>query len=229
MRVVLLSLVLLALVAGAAGCGDDGGDSASETTTETTTETGEGTTGEGCESIPSPPVRDPEQREAPTEPLDTDKSHALVVETNCGTFTIGLDLKTAPNTSASLVALARDGYFDNTTFHRIVPLFVIQGGDPTGSGAGGPGYSTVDVPPPNARYTRGVVAMAKTSAEPPGTAGSQFFVVTADTTQLTPEYAIVGKVTEGIEVVELIGELGDPTTEAPILPVIIQSMTVSES
>ena len=121
----------------------------------------------------------------------------LVVETNCGSFTIELDQKTAPKTSASLVSLAESGFFDSTTFHRVVPGFVIQGGDPTGTGTGGPGYNTVDVPPADATYTKGVVAMAKTGAEAPGTSGSQFFVVTGADVGLPPEYAIVGKVTEG--------------------------------
>jgi len=89
----------------------------------------------------------------------------LVVETSCGDFEITLDQEQAPDTAASCVALANAGFFDDTIFHRAVPDFVIQGGDPTGTGSGGPGYSTVDVPPSNAAYTRGVVAMAKTAAE----------------------------------------------------------------
>ena len=84
------------------------------------------------------------------------------------TFTIRLDPEKAPKTAASLVALAEAGFFDGTTFHRVVPGFVIQGGDPTGTGTGGPGYQTVDAPPQTAAYTRGVVAMAKAAAEPPG-------------------------------------------------------------
>ena len=79
-------------------------------------------------------------------PLDPEKPYDLVVKTNCGTFTITLDQAGAPATSASLVALASDGFYDNTIFHRIVPGFVIQGGDPTQTGSGGPGYKTVDVP-----------------------------------------------------------------------------------
>ncbi len=100
------------------------------------------------------------------------------METSCGSFTIRLDQKTAPNTAASFASLTEKGFYDGTVFHRIVPGFVIQGGDPTGTGTGGPGYSVVDKPPENAKYTRGVVAMAKTGDEPPGTAGSQFYVVT---------------------------------------------------
>ena len=88
--------------------------------------------------------------------------------------------KITPATSASLVSLANAGFYDETIFHRIVPGFVIQGGDPTQTGSGGPGYQTVDVPASDAAYTKGVVAMAKTSTEAPGTSGSQFFVVSGD-------------------------------------------------
>jgi len=152
-----------------------------------------------------------------------------VVDTNCGSFTITLDVKGAPKTTASLVALAEDGFFDDLTFHRIVPGFVIQGGDPTGTGTGGPGYTTVDVPPPGAGYTKGVVAMAKGGIDPPGSSGSQFFVVTADDAGLPPDYAIVGEVTEGLGVVETIGTLGDPATEQPLEPVVIEKITVETS
>ena len=105
---------------------------------------------------------------------------------------------------------------------------MIQGGDPTASGTGGPGYSTRDEPPAGAAYTKGVVAMAKTGHEPPGTAGSQFYVVTGEDAGLPPEYAILGKVTEGLEVVERIGELGDPTTEEPTQPVVVERARVRE-
>lgn len=211
MRGVLLATVLLAL---ASGCGGSDEPSAS---------------GNGeCESVEAPAPRDPETREAPTEPLASGTSYALVFETTCGTFTVGLDPKLAPHTAASLVALARDGYFDDTLFHRIAPGFVIQGGDPTQSGGGGPGYSTLDVPPSDARYVRGVVAMAKTQLEPPGTAGSQFFVVTADEAPLPPEYAIVGEITDGSDVVERIGVLGD-ASEQPTQPVVIRGVTITES
>jgi peptidyl-prolyl cis-trans isomerase B (cyclophilin B) len=158
--------------------------------------------------------------------LNPAKTYALVFQTNCGSFTVTLSPKTAPNTTASLVSLAKRGFFTDTFFHRIVPGFVIQGGDPTGSGTGGPGYQTVDKPPKNARYTHGVVAMAKGGAEPPGTSGSQFFVVTAADAQLPPDYAIVGKVTEGIAEVDRIGKLGDPTTEQPKQAVVVSRVRV---
>ena len=149
------------------------------------------------------------------------------MQTNCGSFTIDLAVKTAPATTASFVSLVRKGFYDNTIFHRIVPGFIIQGGDPTASGLGGPGYSTVDKPPPTARYTLGTVAMAKTQAEPDGTSGSQFFIVTAQDAQLPPQYAIVGEVKDGLDTVTKIGELGDASTEQPTEIVEIQKATVS--
>jgi cyclophilin family peptidyl-prolyl cis-trans isomerase len=105
---------------------------------------------------------------------------------------------------------------------------VIQGGDPTQSGSGGPGYSTVDVPASDAAYTRGVVAMAKSGVEAPGTAGSQFFVVTGEDAGLPPEYAIVGEVTAGLDTVERIDALGIGDGP-PSQPVVVSSVTVGES
>ena len=122
-----------------------------------------------------------------------------------------------------------DGYFDDTIFHRIVPGFVIQGGDPTGKGSGGPGYTTVEPPPAGTSYVKYMVAMAKTASEPPGAAGSQFFVVTAPDAQLTADYAVLGKVTDGKDVVDRIGKLGDPSTQAPTRSVVIQKMSVETS
>jgi peptidyl-prolyl cis-trans isomerase B (cyclophilin B) len=229
MRAFVLALVLLTLVA--AGCGgDDNGDAAPDTTDTTeTTETTETTGGAGeCESVDLPDARGPEKREKPTEPLPAGTTYSLVFETNCGSFTVELDTELAPNTAPSLVKLAEEGFFDNTIFHRIVTNFVIQGGDPTQTQAGGPGYSTVDPPPRNFQYVTGTVAMAKTGAEPVGTARSQFFVLTTDESGLPAEYAVVGKVTAGIDVVELIGTLGD-VLERPTQPVVISSVTVTRS
>ena len=161
--------------------------------------------------------------------LDADKTYRLVFQTTCGDFTVTLDQKTSPNATGSLVSLAQRGFFDDTFFHRIVPGFVIQGGDPTGTGTGGPGYSTQDKVPQNASYVHGVVAMAKSGAEPPGTAGSQFFVVTGADASLPPDYAVVGKVTDGLDVVDVIGKLGDPTTEQPTRSIVISKVKVETS
>jgi peptidyl-prolyl cis-trans isomerase B (cyclophilin B) len=105
-----------------------------------------------------------------------------------------------------------------------VPGIVIQGGDPTGTGTGGPGYSTVDPPPRGTKYTKGVVAMAKTQNEPPGTAGSQFYVVTGADAGLPPDYAVIGKVTQGLSTVDRIGRLGDQS-EQPTQPVVVYAIT----
>jgi peptidyl-prolyl cis-trans isomerase B (cyclophilin B) len=204
-----------------AGCGGDE-EGATPANTARTSAVG------GCRQVDAPPARKDGGKTPPAEALRVGKTYRLVFTTNCGSFTITLAQETAPKTSASLVALARSGYFDDTVFHRIVPGFVIQGGDPTQSGAGGPGYSTVDEPPPDAAYTKGVVAMAKTAAEPPGTSGSQFFVVTGEDAGLPREYAVVGRVTNGLDVVELIGTLGD-AAEQPTQPVVIERVTVEES
>jgi peptidyl-prolyl cis-trans isomerase B (cyclophilin B) len=160
--------------------------------------------------------------------LEPGKTYRLVFETNCGGFTVTLDQKLAPNATGSLVSLARRGFFDDTFFHRIVPGFVIQGGDPTGMGSGGPGYSTHDSVPQNAAYAHGVVAMAKAGAEPAGTAGSQFFVVTGQNVSLTPDYAIVGKVTSGLDVVDRIGRFGD-ANEQPTRAIVISKVKVETS
>ena len=222
MRLGILVLSLALLLAGCGGSDDSGGEAGTTTTTTTTSTVG------GCESVEAPAKPDAPQLTAPTGTLDPSKTWSLTFETNCGDFTVELDPSLAPEATNSLVFLAREGYFDDTVFHRIVPGFVIQGGDPTQTGTGGPGYATLDVPPGAARYTKGTVAMAKSGLEPAGTGGSQFFVVTTDGVNLPPEYAIVGKVSEGMDVVERIGELGD-AEERPTQPVVISTVTVSES
>ena len=220
-------LVLLASVA-LAGCGGDGEDEAAPATTAPTT-TAAGGSATSCRDVEQPAPRQPETLNAPTTVLNEDKTHLVTFKTSCGEFTVQLDPKASPKASASFAALARDDFFDGTYFHRIVPGFVIQGGDPTGTGAGGPGYSTVDPPAAGTKYTRGVVAMAKTAAEAPGTAGSQFFVVTGADVGLPPDYAVVGHVVDGQDVVARIGTLGDPNTELPTQPVVIDDVVVTQS
>lgn len=199
-------LVLAALAAS--GCGGGSGSSAG-----------------GCEDVTAPKPRS-ETSQPPPGVLDPRKTYSLHFETSCGTFVVRLDPRLAPKTTASLVHLASHGFFDDTIFHRIVPGFVIQGGDPTQTGEGGPGYTTTDPPPAAARYTRGVVAMAKTQAQPAGTAESQFFVVTAGDAGLPPEYAIVGKVSSGMDVVDRIGKLGDESTGDPTKTVVLRKVSV---
>jgi cyclophilin family peptidyl-prolyl cis-trans isomerase len=107
-----------------------------------------------------------------------------------------------------------------------VPGFVIQGGDPNGDGTGGPGYTTVDKPPADLQYVKGVVAMAKTQVQAAGTAGSQFFVVLGANVGLPPEYALLGRVTSGMDVVDKIGQLGDPQSELPTKRVTIEKIDI---
>ena len=216
-----LSLVGLIAVLAFSGCGGGGGGGSTSTATQATTDA------HGC-VVMTAPAGEERSEKAPTTPLDTTKTYDVVIRTNCGSFTIRLDQQQSPNAAASFVALAKARFFDNTIFHRIVPDFVIQGGDPTATGEGGPGYTTVDTPPASASYVHGVVAMAKTGTQAAGTAGSQFFVVTAQDAGLPPDYAIVGTVTKGLDVVDRIGKLGDPN-EQPIEVVEIERATVTTS
>lgn len=229
----LLATALLPVVLALGACGSEdkksGADSAGTSTTATTaTEaTGNPPVGaNGCQQVEAPAAKPDDGAKKPKAPLDDSKEWTLQFRTSCGLFTVALDLDSAPNASASMVSLAKSGFFDNTVFHRIAPGFVIQGGDPTASGTGGPGYSTVDKPPRDAKYTKGVVAMAKTEQEAPGTAGSQFYVVTGKDAGLPPDYAVIGKVVEGLDTVERIGALGDGS-EQPTQPVVIYSVKAS--
>lgn len=218
--------------AALAGCGGGGKTSAIPSGDENTsaasaaTETTAAKAPPGCRTVQDPKPRADGALKKPSLKLDASKTYTATVTTNCGTFAFQLDLKTAPRASASIAYLAGKKFFDGTVFHRIVPGFVIQGGDPTGSGSGGPGYRTVDRPPASASYKKGVVAMAKGGTEAAGTAGSQFFVVTGADAGLPPDYAVVGKVTRGLDVVERIGKLGDQS-EQPTFTVEIESLRVS--
>jgi peptidyl-prolyl cis-trans isomerase B (cyclophilin B) len=219
--------MLCALALVVAACGDDDGQPADKKAASAPAEEQQA----GCKDVDQPAPRDGGGQKMPQKPLDPAKTYELEMDTSCGAFTIRLNQKTAPKAAASIAALARSGFFDDTIFHRIVPGFVIQGGDPTASGTGGPGYSTRDRVPANAAYVPGVVAMAKAGNEPAGTAGSQFFVVTGSDTGLTPDYALLGKVTRGMDVVQAIGELGDPASGGsgtPLQSVVIEGAKVRE-
>jgi peptidyl-prolyl cis-trans isomerase B (cyclophilin B) len=185
-----------------------------------------GTTVNGCVVVPPPKARPDGNLKAILASLDAGKKYDVTMQTNCGTFTFRLDQAESPNATGSFVELVLKGFFDHTIFHRIVPGFVIQGGDPTGTGGGGAGYETIDTPPSDATYTQGVVAMAKLAGEAPGTAGSQFFIVTGANPALAPDYAIIGNVISGLDVVERISLLGD-ANQKPTQVVEIESATVT--
>jgi cyclophilin family peptidyl-prolyl cis-trans isomerase len=222
-------------IAALAGCGGGtttsaipaGGGDSSVKSTSTTTEAA-ATAPAGCTAAEKPDAKPDGTHTKPAFKLNRTRIYTATVKTNCGTFAFRLDVRRAPKASASIFFLASKKFFDNTVFHRIVPDFVIQGGDPTGTGTGGPGYKTVDKPPASATYKRGVVAMAKGADEAPGTAGSQFFVVTGADAGLPPDYAIAGKVTKGLDVVRRIGKLGDQS-EQPTTTVVIRSLRVKRS
>ena len=182
----------------------------------------------GCTEVEAPKPKTA-GFEAPKQVLAKGEEATAVVETSCGTFEIALDTERAPKTANSFAFLAEEGFYDDLTFHRIVPGFVIQGGDPEGTGTGGPGYTVVEKPPPNLAYTKGMVAMAKSSADPPGSSGSQFYVVTGADAGLPPEYALVGKVNQGMDVVERIEGLGGPEgSEKPTRTILIESITIEK-
>ncbi len=166
----------------------------------------------------------------PTVKLDPAKTYVATLDTNCGKFEITLDAKRAPVTGGSFKYLADHRFYDETLIHRIVPKFIFQGGDPQGTGRGGPGYTVVEKPPRTLKYTEGMVAMAKTQNEAAGASGSQFFVVTGpDAGRLPPNYALLGKVTGGEGVVARIGEIiTDPRTDRPDEPILVKSVRVTE-
>ena len=135
--------------------------------------------------------------EAPEYQIDGSKLYRTTVTTNRGTIVMDLDPQLAANTVNNFVGLARQGYYDGLTFHRVVPDFVIQGGCPEGSGRGGPGYQFRDEPV-QGEYTLGAVAMANAG---PNTNGSQFFITIDDCTRkLTKDYNLFGYVVEGLDV-----------------------------
>jgi peptidyl-prolyl cis-trans isomerase B (cyclophilin B) len=177
----------------------------------------------GCTQVAAPKAR---QVELPAPAMTLGGPATATVETSCGNFEIALDTGRAPKTAASFAYLARSGAYDDTLFHRIIPGFVAQGGDPTGRGTGGPGYTIDEQPPRNLSYTRGIVAMAKSQVEPPGRSGSQFFVVTAADAGLTPDYALVGRVSQGFDVVQRIEQLGTPSGK-PKAPVVIRRVRIA--
>jgi cyclophilin family peptidyl-prolyl cis-trans isomerase len=171
----------------------------------------------------------PQQREFDGPPpmcIDPAKRYTATMVTSKGTLTIALDPIAAPVTVNSFVFLARYHFFDGIVFHRIIPGFVLQGGDPTGTGRGGPGYRFADELPQPGRYEVGSLAMANAG---PNTNGSQFFVISGPAgVRLPPQYALFGKVVAGLDVVTAIDAIGT-SSGTPKESVTIESVTISES
>ena len=214
-----LALMMTVCALGLAACGDSSGDSAVQpppsepaasapAPTETTAPPAEPTGDGSCEVKEEPGGG--KSLPCPVPTVEQGKTNTVTMKTSEGDFTITLDVKRAPATANSVAYLAKQGFYDGLDFHRVVPDFVIQGGDPNGDGSGGSGYSVTEAPPSDLTYTRGVVAMAKGGTDAPGASGSQFFVVSAPDVGLPPEYALVGKVdAAGMKTVDKITALGE--------------------
>jgi len=178
---------------------------------------------------PAPDGSSPKQQRFDGPPpmcIDPAKRYTAEMVTSHGTMVISLDPIAAPKTVNNFVVLARYHYFDGIVFHRIIPGFVLQGGDPEGSGRGGPGYKFEDELPPPGRYELGSLAMANAG---PNTNGSQFFVISgADGVRLPPQYSLFGKVVSGMDVVAKIDALGSRSGD-PKEKVVIESVTITEA
>ncbi len=162
--------------------------------------------------------------DAPPEmTIDPDKTYIATMETSAGTMVLELLPQEAPMTVNNFVFLANEGFYEDVIFHRVIQGFMIQGGDPTGTGAGGPGYRFEDEPV-NLPYTRGTLAMANAG---PNTNGSQFFIMHADV-PLPPAYTIFGTLLEGEEILDAIATAATGPNDRPADPVVITSVTIEE-
>jgi cyclophilin family peptidyl-prolyl cis-trans isomerase len=162
---------------------------------------------------------------APDLSIDLDKSYTAALDTTHGEIVIELDPARSPLAVNNFVFLARDGYYDGVGFHRVIENFMIQGGDPTGTGTGGPGYKFRDEIEGTGTYSRGTVAMANAG---PNTNGSQFFICHADV-GLPHSYTIFGKVTSGINVVDSIATTATDRNDRPDEDAVINKVTISET
>ncbi len=178
---------------------------------------------------PAPDGSSPKQQKFDGPPpmcIDASKRYTASMVTSKGTLTIALDPIAAPATVNNFVFLARYHYFDGIVFHRIIPGFVLQGGDPTGNGTGGPGYRFADELPKAGRYELGSLAMANAG---PNTNGSQFFVISGPSgIRLPPQYSLFGKVVAGLDVVAAIDAIGT-SSGTPKESVTIESVSITEA
>jgi cyclophilin family peptidyl-prolyl cis-trans isomerase len=162
---------------------------------------------------------------APDLLIDLDKSYAATLHTNHGDISIDFDAVGAPLAVNNFVFLAREGFYDGVIFHRVIPGFVAQGGDPTGTGRGGPGYKFRDELEGPGGYSRGTLAMANAG---PNTNGSQFFICLADV-GLPHSYTIFGKVSDGMDAVDSIAAVPSGPGDKPKEDCVISSVTITES
>lgn len=235
-----------AVLAAVSFLGEDDTESASTSTTlppqESTTSlyppvTGAGPAAALTGETPCPPEDGSAARTTafegpPPTCIDPEKSYSATFTTTAGEFAVELDADAAPVTVNNFVVLARYHYYDGIPFHRIVPDFAIQAGDPevTPTGVGGPGYTIAEEPPDSGTYAKYDLAMAKT--QEPGSTGSQFFVVTGDGAGLEGGgYSLFGKVTAGQDVVDLINAIATtgPTNDTPTQQITIEAVAISET
>ena len=252
-RIVGAIVIILALFFGIAFLtNDDSTDNASPVTTSveafasTTVATGDATTVPSDTAAPAdfvygttecPPVEGAATQTQDFSDsfalcIDPTKTYTAVVKTNMGTYSAVLDAAKAPGTVNNFVSLARNKYFDGTTCHRAIPGFMIQCGDPTATGSGGPGYKFADELPASGEYKIGSLAMANSGAN---TNGSQFFVISGDQgVSLSPNYTLFGQVTDGLDsTVTALDAAGndDPSSNGvpPLTEITIESITITES
>src|SRR4051812_20869485 len=163
----------------------------------------------------------------PDMEIDPSKRYSAQLDTSIGTMTIALDAATAPKTVNNFVFLARQGFYDGVIFHRIIPGFMCQGGDPDGTGRGGPGYRFEDELPKPGRYEIGSVAMANAG---PNTNGSQFFIVSGPSgVRLPPQYSLFGKVVNGLDVLDEMEKVPTGSGDRPVQDVVINKVTITEA
>lgn len=166
------------------------------------------------------------QYDAPPEiTIDLSKTYTAKIDTSAGEIAVEFDAANAPQTVNNFVFLAREGFYDGVIFHRTIPGFMIQGGDPTGTGTGGPGYRFRDEFHDKTSYNRGTLAMANAG---PNTNGSQFFIMHADY-GLPNAYTIFGEVTDGMDVVDAIAEAPVGAQDRPNDPVTITGIDITEA
>ena len=235
----ILGLVILAVIGFALFSGKDAEDTSAnkdDAGASTAPAASEEPTGVACGGE-EPPTSDPQQYKGPEQVMEDGVDYAAIIHTSCGDIEFDLLEEKAPKTVNSFIFLTQEGFYDGLTFHRIVSNFVIQGGDPEGTGGGGPGYVVDDeFPKKGNEYIFGTVAMANAG---PGTTGSQFFIVvhegangeTDEPVGLDPLYSLFGQATEeSFEVIKEISkvEVGGQTGESPVVPVYINSIEIVE-
>lgn len=216
------ALVLLAGTLALAGCGNDSSQArgAGGSTTSSTS----------CPAADGSTAKQQTFSQAPPMCIDATKTYTATMTTDVGDVIIALDAKKAPKTVNNFVVLSRYHFYDGVTFHRVIPGFMAQGGDPSGDGTGGPGYTIEDELPSAGAYEDGSVAMANTGA--PNSGGSQFFVITGPSgTALPPQYALFGQVTKGMDVmrkIEADGNQDGSQDGKPVKVHTIKTVTIEE-